>query len=344
MFEFYYQQGNSRRKLFKVKGDNCAIGSARSNDLVVNSRMINKRHAELYLKSDGVWLRDLGSMQGSWVNQERVQEHGPLSELDEIVIGDVNVVIDVRRIVNPHAHPERVEEEDEEPVDGGEKRRGITGFFRRGSATDNRDAPVADARVNGNGGSVDEALTSPVAQVNGNGMDVRQGTDVPRNGAASTAPDPARRAETRDQAAGAGKSDSSDEPARARAASVDDRYSEEDIERAERLLYWGRIVHEQLLHRMDLQRRDVNRMSDQQLRDDSSRLIDGILEELDEEMPDDVDREALHRNVLNEAVGLGPLEQFLEDELTPRYRRSSIASSHRSGGASTKAARSWMRD
>ncbi len=80
------------------------------------------------------------------------------------------------------------------------------------------------------------------------------------------------------------------------------------------LAYWGRIVHEQLLFQMDLRRKDVNRMSDEQLRSESSQLISEIISSLSAQFPESLDRGLLSENVLNEAVGLGPLEQFLKDE------------------------------
>jgi len=89
MFDFYYQVGNARRKSFHVKGDVCNIGSARNNDLVINARTIGKRHAELRLKTDGIHISDLGSLDGCWVNNERVMSHGPLSEFDEVSVGQV---------------------------------------------------------------------------------------------------------------------------------------------------------------------------------------------------------------------------------------------------------------
>ncbi len=91
MFDFYYQQGNSRRKLFQAKGSHCSIGSARSNDLIIDSRQMSKRHAELRLEQDGVYLRDLGSLSGTWINRARIVDHGPLSDLDEIEVGDISV-------------------------------------------------------------------------------------------------------------------------------------------------------------------------------------------------------------------------------------------------------------
>jgi pilus assembly protein CpaF len=79
-------------------------------------------------------------------------------------------------------------------------------------------------------------------------------------------------------------------------------------------LYWTRIVHEQLISEMDLRRKDVHSMSDEQLRIEAENLIDLIIERLRQELPRDVAVQKLRGNVLNEAVGLGPLESFLEDD------------------------------
>ena len=54
--------------------------------------------------------------------------------------------------------------------------------------------------------------------------------------------------------------------------------------------------------------------SDDQLREESTTLIRSIIGSLETQLPAELDREALERNVLNESVGLGPLGQFLDDE------------------------------
>jgi len=77
MFDFHFQQGRSRRKLFQVKGSHCTIGSARDNDLVINTRRVAKRHAELREERDGIYVRDLGSLGGCRVNGERIVDKGP---------------------------------------------------------------------------------------------------------------------------------------------------------------------------------------------------------------------------------------------------------------------------
>ncbi len=75
---------------------------------------------------------------------------------------------------------------------------------------------------------------------------------------------------------------------------------------------WRKRVHERLLDTIDLRRRDLNRMSDDELRVETAALIREIIDE-DAAMPAELDRGTLCREVLDEAIGLGPLEPLLED-------------------------------
>ena len=71
-----------------------------------------------------------------------------------------------------------------------------------------------------------------------------------------------------------------------------------------------RRLHAALLDALDLRRRDVAGMSDGMLRAEAERLLTQIVA-ADAELPPDADRAALCREVLDEAVGLGPLEPLL---------------------------------
>ncbi|MFO1465394.1 MAG: CpaF family protein [Steroidobacteraceae bacterium] len=73
------------------------------------------------------------------------------------------------------------------------------------------------------------------------------------------------------------------------------------------------LVHEQLLQTIDLRRRDLTRMSDVELRIETGRLVREIVAGLSE-LPPAADREELIGAVLDEAIGLGPLEHLLRDE------------------------------
>ncbi|MFZ5542795.1 MAG: ATPase, T2SS/T4P/T4SS family [Pseudomonadota bacterium] len=78
--------------------------------------------------------------------------------------------------------------------------------------------------------------------------------------------------------------------------------------------FWRKRVHEQLLETIDLRRRDLTRMSDEELRTETLRLVQEIVAGLGASLPAHLDRALLMREVLNEAVGLGPLEELLADD------------------------------
>ncbi|OWT77190.1 MULTISPECIES: ATPase, T2SS/T4P/T4SS family [unclassified Achromobacter] len=71
-------------------------------------------------------------------------------------------------------------------------------------------------------------------------------------------------------------------------------------------------LHAALLDALDLRRRDVARMSDAMLRSEAQRLLEELVRD-DTRLPRHADRRALLRQVLDEAVGLGPLSPLLED-------------------------------
>jgi pilus assembly protein CpaF len=75
---------------------------------------------------------------------------------------------------------------------------------------------------------------------------------------------------------------------------------------------WRRLVHRALLQTIDLRRRDLRLADPEALRVEIRMLVEQLLEETIA-LPPQVDREALVLDVLDEAVGLGPLERLLED-------------------------------
>jgi pilus assembly protein CpaF len=87
-----------------------------------------------------------------------------------------------------------------------------------------------------------------------------------------------------------------------------------DAKQKELEFEWRKRIHNKLLETMDLRRHDVSRMSDDLLRKETERLIREALVNLETEIPKDIDRDVLCKQVLNEAVGLGPLEELLEDD------------------------------
>ena len=77
--------------------------------------------------------------------------------------------------------------------------------------------------------------------------------------------------------------------------------------------FWRKHIHEALLDAIDLRRRDLVRMSDAELRAETESLLIELIGQ-ETALPESIDRDSLRRDVLDEAVGLGPLEALLADD------------------------------
>ncbi len=77
-------------------------------------------------------------------------------------------------------------------------------------------------------------------------------------------------------------------------------------------LSWRRLMHRQVLQTLDLRRRDLRLADTDALRVEIRGVIDQLLDE-SISLPETIDREQLIVDVLDESVGLGPLERLLED-------------------------------
>ena len=84
---------------------------------------------------------------------------------------------------------------------------------------------------------------------------------------------------------------------------------------ARAMLYqqWRERVHEGLIKLMDVRRTDVTKMSDGELRAATQAMVMLVLGDV-RDFPAEIDMQELMRQVVAEAVGLGPLEPLLEDE------------------------------
>ena len=75
-------------------------------------------------------------------------------------------------------------------------------------------------------------------------------------------------------------------------------------------------VHDKLIDAMDLRRLDMDELADEELWDKTENTIVDIVTDMDSngEIPSFVDKDLLIEDVLNEALGLGPLEEYLDDD------------------------------
>ncbi len=69
-----------------------AVGRHQSNDIQLRSRRVSSYHAEILSEVDGLFVRDMGSTNGTYVNNEPVL-HKKLSSGDSIRIGEFTLVV-----------------------------------------------------------------------------------------------------------------------------------------------------------------------------------------------------------------------------------------------------------
>src|SRR3989449_3581690 len=76
------------------------------------------------------------------------------------------------------------------------------------------------------------------------------------------------------------------------------------------------VAHDRLIEALDLRRLDLERLGSGELRKKTEDTIRQIVTRMDQtgELDPHLDREELVQDVLNEALGLGPLEKYLADE------------------------------
>ncbi len=79
------------------------------------------------------------------------------------------------------------------------------------------------------------------------------------------------------------------------------------------LIALKRRLHAKLIQEMDLWSRDITDADEAELREDASKRLARIFEAESSRIPGWVDRRQLAKDVLDEALGLGPLEELLAD-------------------------------
>ncbi|MDP6490155.1 MAG: ATPase, T2SS/T4P/T4SS family [Kiritimatiellia bacterium] len=73
-------------------------------------------------------------------------------------------------------------------------------------------------------------------------------------------------------------------------------------------------IHTELLKRLDIKRLAASHIDEKELQDRALSTIGAIVQDVQDRLPPGIEPEALTRQIYNEAVGLGPLVDLLDDE------------------------------
>jgi len=85
---------NGQRKDFPVRSKSCVVGRREDCDLRVPLSAISRRHCKFTKGESGLELKDLASNNGTFVNNQRVQET-ILKAGDRVVVGPVVFIVQI---------------------------------------------------------------------------------------------------------------------------------------------------------------------------------------------------------------------------------------------------------
>ncbi|MEM7315360.1 MAG: EAL domain-containing protein [Planctomycetota bacterium] len=86
-------EGESVPRRFSLRGFPTRIGRAKTTEVPLPSRQVSNRHAELSLQDGQLWLRDLGSSNGTYLNGERLTKPVRIENGDVIHFANVELLV-----------------------------------------------------------------------------------------------------------------------------------------------------------------------------------------------------------------------------------------------------------
>ena len=85
-----------RETIILKAGENLRLGRHNTNDLILNDAKVSRFHALLAASETGVILSDLGSLNGTFVNKDRVTTPIVLNNGDLIRLGSARIIVELQ--------------------------------------------------------------------------------------------------------------------------------------------------------------------------------------------------------------------------------------------------------
>ncbi len=104
MFDLVIQGGKQNgKRLTLPENKSIVVGRDETCQLVLNSSLVSRKHCELKQTAEGIWATDLGSQNGTYVNEIPVTEPTLLTAGDTIRIGPL--ILEAQRSDAPRQAP-----------------------------------------------------------------------------------------------------------------------------------------------------------------------------------------------------------------------------------------------
>ena len=85
------KRGPNAGSKFALDNDVTRAGRHPNSDIFLDDITVSRRHAEVVRREEGYHVRDAGSLNGTYLNRERIDE-APLANGDELQIGKFRLV------------------------------------------------------------------------------------------------------------------------------------------------------------------------------------------------------------------------------------------------------------
>jgi pilus assembly protein CpaF len=296
VIDMHFEDGTLQSRQYALPA---IVGRQKDCHICLRSWRVARKHARLVHRQAGIFVEDMGTLAGTIVNGIRITEYGPLTVADEILIGPCRMVIrDAFVADSMYTRGSVVVEQNHEHG------RAHSALAEQWPQLQGQHTPPLLP--------TDDSLYHPATQpFDTQGHDPQNNQHIePQDGVSVTQRDPVpvpNPIEPQGTPASV-----SWQQAR---AGCDQRQQTEPTHAAcdqRRYQQWQMQLHASLLQALDLRRKDVSHMTDSALRLEAATMLDRILAE-NRALPADIDHERLKQNVLDEAIGLGPLEPLLAD-------------------------------
>jgi pilus assembly protein CpaF len=268
--------GASKRRDFQK--EEVTIGRIQGNDIVLPRNNVSKKHARIVERDGKMVVLDLKSTNGTFVNGKRISAPQVVRESDKIQVGDFIIQVggEAEEAAPPRRKPAR-----KATAKGVKRRLDVEDDFEE----EEEDYPEFEEEPEE---VVDDFEEVEEEEFSSTSIEAESPPPKPK-------PKPKPKAKPTPEAKPKGR--------KKRDPRVE-QYSE-----------LQREVHARLIDYLDLRRMDIEELNDDELWNQTERAIRDIIVQMesDGEIPGWVDVELLVSDTLNEALGLGPLEEFLSD-------------------------------
>ena len=78
--------GGRAGETFAIQGERMTVGRSPEAEVFLDDVTVSRNHALLVRRRDGLYIDDLGSLNGTYVNRRRIESH-KLSDGDELQVG-----------------------------------------------------------------------------------------------------------------------------------------------------------------------------------------------------------------------------------------------------------------